>query len=89
MVSGGAFSLFDRGLASSVLALAGAAVSGFLDMDRPKDSGKVAWPCADGSVGRNSGPFCPQPDSVAMDAAQAARAMHLTRIWVAFNMGKL
>ena len=72
-----------------MFALIGAVVPVFLEVEIPSDSGNVAWPCAEGSVGRNSGPFCPQPESVAMDAAQAARAMLLTKIWVAFNMGKL
>ena len=42
---------------------------------------------AAGSVGRYSGPRCPQPARRA--AALAARASALTRIWVALNIYKL
>ena len=41
---------------------------------------------AAGELGRNSGPFWPQ---AARDAAQAPRAMHLTRICEAFNISEL
>ena len=49
-------------------------------------SGREARPWAAGSVGRYKGPRWPQ---AAKAAVQTARAMHLTRIWGAFNMSGL
>ncbi len=65
---------------------AGAGVARSAGLEMPRVCGSVARWLAAGELGRNSGPFWPQ---AARDAAQAPRAMHLTRICEAFNISEL
>ncbi|BDE69930.1 hypothetical protein HQS1_10540 [Delftia lacustris] len=65
---------------------AGAGVARSAGLEMPRVCGSVARWLAAGELGRNRGPFCPQ---AARDAAQAPRAMHLTRICEAFNISEL
>jgi hypothetical protein len=73
------------GVAVPVLEGAEAGAAGF------KVWGKVARPAAASLVGRNSGPFCPQPANAPVaQRATASRAKGaLTRICKTFNMVKL
>jgi hypothetical protein len=84
--------------AAGALAAAAGAVAASLDEEDLRLSGviscgKVARPAAAGSVGRYSGPRCPQATSPAAPATRqtmsAARGRVLTRIWRTFNIAKL
>jgi hypothetical protein len=56
-----------------------------------KVCGKVARPAAASPVGRNNGPFCPQPaDAPTTPRERTNRSTgRLTRIWKTLNMVKL
>lgn len=57
-----------------------------IDSARSSVSGKVARFAVTGSLGRYSGPCCPQPSS---PTAQAPRIMGVIKILVKLNIAKL